>query len=67
MRFGGRYGEIQVGDYVRPVNDPTFREVLYKTTTPDGYVFVEIGIGSMVEKLPPVWRMTPIEIERGDE
>lgn len=59
------YGDVQVGDFVRAEGVmPVAHEVTRAEMTPDGYVFLEVGVGALIERLPPAWRRTPIDLER---
>lgn len=60
-------GSVRVGDSVRTGSDPLFRLVLRTERDALGYIRLEVGVGAMVEKLPPLPQRALIEVDRADD
>lgn len=58
-----RYDQVRVGDYVRDADWPTFHQVERVTQTL-GLVTIEVGVGGLLEKLPPRYFNELIETDR---
>lgn len=57
-------GNIRTGDKVRTKDDPFFREVVRVERSGDGTVVIEVEVGNLIEKLPPMRRDLHIEVDR---
>lgn len=58
-------GVVKVGDKIRYGSDPFFREINDAVRHGDGTVDIEVRVGGLLEKLPPMPYHKRIEVDRG--